>query len=95
LSPYQPIKRDFSFVVDNTVTSHQMISAVQKTHISLLLQNVNIFDVYELDENKKAIGIEVTIQSPKETLDENQIKEISEAIIANVRKNCGASLRGE
>ncbi|MDR2074982.1 MAG: phenylalanine--tRNA ligase subunit beta [Holosporales bacterium] len=94
MSPYQSIKRDFSFIVGNAVTADKLICAVQKTQIPHL-QYVNIFDIYEVNENKKAIGIEVILQSQKETLNDEQIAKISNTIIANVKKSCGATLRGE
>jgi phenylalanyl-tRNA synthetase beta chain len=94
ISPYQQIKRDFSFVVDNATAADKLIRAIQKTQIPHL-QCVNIFDMYEVDENKKAIGVEIVLQSQKETLNDEQITKISDVIITSVKKNCGAVLRGE
>lgn len=92
LSPFQPIVRDFSFVVKNEITSDMIISCIKRAHIAPL-HNINIFDVYALDENKKAIGIEITLYPQKETLNDKQIMEISDEIAAFIKKNCDGELR--
>ncbi len=92
LSPYQPVIRDFSFVVEKHIEVDSLISNIKKTNIPSLY-NINIFDIYELEEDKKAVGIEITFYPQKETLNESQISDISAQIIETIHKNCGGELR--
>lgn len=89
---YQPVIRDFSFIVNNNVTSADIVNSIKKTHIDLI-ENINIFDVYNIDDDKKAVGVEVIMQPKKSTLTEQQINDASEKIISYVSKNCSATLR--
>ncbi len=95
LSPYQPTSRDFSFVVERSVTCSSIIAAITKLKIPEI-SNVSVFDIYESDilgSGKKAVGIEVAIQPQKDTLTDERLCEISDQIINNVSKNCKAILR--
>lgn len=92
LSPFQPIIRDFSFVVERSVTSEMIFSSIKKASISSS-HDINIFDVYNLDKNKKAIGVEITLYPQKETLSDKQITDISNEIILSIQKNCKGELR--
>ena len=95
LSPYQPITRDFSFVVDKNIRVADIIDCIKKAKIDFV-QNINVFDVYESDdlgENKKAVAIEVLLQSTKNTLNEEEIKNSSEKIINEVLKKHSGVLR--
>ena len=95
LSQYQPIKRDFSFVVQNEILASDIINAITKLHIDEV-QNITIFDIYkspELGDTKKAVAIEILLQSKKQTLDEETISNISNKIIVSVSKNCSGELR--
>ena len=60
-----------------------------------IIKSVNIFDCYEgreLGDNKKAIALEVVLQSDN-TLSEKDIDKVTEIIISNVSKFCGGKLR--
>ena len=56
-----------------------------------------MFDVYQgkgIDDGKKSVAIEVTIQPEGEALKDKDIDKIAEAIVANVAKATGGVLRG-
>ena len=64
-SQYQASKRDFSFEIDKEVFSLEVIKVIKNTDHKLI-RDVKVFDSYEgekINEKKKAIGFEVTIQS--------------------------------
>ncbi|MBM3467834.1 MAG: phenylalanine--tRNA ligase subunit beta [Alphaproteobacteria bacterium] len=95
LSPYQPVVRDFAFVVDQQVPADQVINAVAKADRSLITQ-VHIFDVYtgeKLEKGKKSLAIQVRLEPQAGTLTEAQITEVSDKIISNVAKTTGGALR--
>ncbi|MBR1480166.1 MAG: phenylalanine--tRNA ligase subunit beta [Alphaproteobacteria bacterium] len=95
ISPYQPVMRDFSFVMKKTVSATDVQNAIKKLRISEI-RNFSIFDVYEsasLGEENKALAFELTLQSDDGTLSEQQISNISQKVIIAVSKDCSATLR--
>ncbi len=95
ISQYQASKRDFSFELDKNIFSLEIIKLIKNTNHKLI-KDVKVFDNYEgekINEKKKAVGFEVTIQSKEKTLTDNEINEISEKIISNIKKKYDAKLR--
>lgn len=96
LSPFQPVKRDFAFVVSKDIEADQIIRAVKGADKNLI-SDVGIFDVYtgsNVSDNEKSIAISVTIQPRENTLTEKEIESISSKIIDLVTSKTGAVLRG-
>lgn len=96
LSAFQPVQRDFAFIIDETVTAEQLLRAIRGAGKPLLSDAV-IFDVYAgkgIAEGRKSLAVAVTLQPVKATLKEEEIEAISTAIIAAVEKHCGGTLRG-
>jgi phenylalanyl-tRNA synthetase beta chain len=96
LSPFQPVERDFAFVVDNTVKSADIVRAAQNVD-KKLVSNVSVFDVYEgkgIDPGKKSIAIAVTIQPREKTMTDAEIETLADKIVAEVTKRTGGVLRG-
>jgi len=95
LSPFQPVKRDFSFIVDEDVTAAVILRAVSGAD-KKLISNAQVFDVFAgegIAAGKKAVGIEVTIQPSARSLTDEELENISGKIIANVQKSAGGALR--
>jgi phenylalanyl-tRNA synthetase beta chain len=96
LSPFQPVERDFAFVVDNAVKSTDIVRAAQNAD-KKLVSNVVVFDVYEgkgIDPGKKSIAIAVTIQPREKTMTDAEIETLAGKIVAEVTKRTGGVLRG-
>ena len=96
LSPFQPVERDFAFVVDNAVKSTEIVRAAQNVD-KKLVSNVVVFDVYEgkgIDPGKKSIAIAVTIQPREKTMTDAEIESLAAKIVAEVTKRTGGVLRG-
>jgi phenylalanyl-tRNA synthetase beta chain len=94
-SPYQPVERDFAFVVDAAVSAEAMLRAVKNAERELIV-NIGLFDVYEgpnVGAGKKSIAVTVTLQSKEATLTDEQIDAVAKAIVAAVEKATGAQLR--
>jgi phenylalanyl-tRNA synthetase beta chain len=94
-SQYQASKRDFSFELDKDIFSLEIIKLIKNTNHKLI-KDVKVFDSYEgekINEKKKAVGFEVTIQSNEKTLTDDEINKISEDIISKVKKKYNAKLR--
>jgi phenylalanyl-tRNA synthetase beta chain len=96
LSPFQPIERDFAFVVERRVKAADIVRAAQSVDRKLIAA-VNVFDVYEgpgIDPGKKSIAIAVTLQPRDHTLTDQQIEAVAAKIVAEVGKKTGGTLRG-
>ena len=70
LSPFQPVERDFAFVVGRDVKAGDLVRAAQNVDRKLIT-GVTLFDVYEgtgIEPGKKSIAIAVTIQPREKTM---------------------------
>lgn len=95
LSDFQPVTRDFAFVVGRDVAAGEIIKAAQSAERQLIV-GVDVFDVYEgtgIDPDKKSVAIAVTIQPIDKTLTDVEIEAITARIVAEVAKKTGAVLR--
>jgi phenylalanyl-tRNA synthetase beta chain len=95
LSPFQPVERDFAFVVDSTVKAADIVRAAQNVD-KKIISNVIVFDVYEgkgIEPGKKSIAIAVTIQPREKTMTDAEIDALSGKIVAEVTKRTGGLLR--
>ncbi len=96
LSPFQPVSRDFAFIVERGVKAGDIVRAAQGADRKLIT-DVTVFDVYEgkgIDEGKKSIAIAVTIQPREKTLTDPEIEAVAARIVAEVTKKTGGTLRG-
>ncbi len=94
-SPYQPVERDFAFVVDATVPAEKLLRAAKGAD-KALIQSVALFDVFEggnLGAGRKSLAISVTLQALDRTLTEAEIAAASQRIVAAVAEATGATLR--
>ena len=96
LSAFQPVSRDFAFIVDRTVKAGDMVRAAQSVDKKLITE-VTVFDVYEgkgIDPDKKSIAIAVTMQPREKTMTDQEIDAVAAKIVAEVVKKTGGVLRG-
>jgi phenylalanyl-tRNA synthetase beta chain len=96
LSPFQPVSRDFAFIVDRGVKAGDIVRAAQGVDRKLIT-DVTVFDVYEgkgIDEGKKSIAIAVMIQPREKTLTDQEIEAVAAKIVTEVTKKTGGTLRG-
>jgi phenylalanyl-tRNA synthetase beta chain len=95
LSPFQPVERDFAFVVDRAVRAADILRAAQSADRKLI-SSVSVFDVYEgagIEPGKKSIAIAVTLQPREKTLTDAEIEAVAARIVAEVGKRTGGVLR--
>src|SRR5262249_28591586 len=97
LSPFQPVVRDFAFVVERAVKAADILRAAQGVD-RRLIAGVSVFDVYEgqgIEPGKKSIAIAVTIQPREKTMTEAEIDALAGKIVAEVSKRTGGVLRSQ
>jgi phenylalanyl-tRNA synthetase beta chain len=96
LSPFQPVERDFAFLVDDSVEADKIVRAARNAD-KALIAGARVFDLYAgkgVAEGKKSIAIAVTLQPVERTLTDAEIEAVSAKIVAQVVKATGAVLRG-
>jgi phenylalanyl-tRNA synthetase beta chain len=95
LSPFQPVERDFAFVVERSVKAADVVRAAQSVDRKLIA-GVTVFDVYEgsgIEPDKKSIAIAVTIQPRERTMTDAEIEALAAKLVAEVGKRTGGVLR--
>jgi phenylalanyl-tRNA synthetase beta chain len=95
LSPFQPVERDFAFVVERGVKAADLVRAAQGADRKLI-SAVTVFDLYEgtrIEPGKKSIAIAVTIQPRDKTMTDAEIEALAGKIVAEVGKRTGGVLR--
>jgi phenylalanyl-tRNA synthetase beta chain len=96
LSVYQPIERDFAFVVDHDLPAETLLRAARGADRKLVTE-IRLFDVYQgagLPDGKKSLAITVVLQPQEHTLTDAEIEAFSQRLIAQVEKATGGQLRG-
>jgi phenylalanyl-tRNA synthetase beta chain len=93
LSAFQPVSRDFAFIVDRSVKAADIVRAAQAADRKLIA-GVNVFDLYEgkgIEDGKKSLAIAVTIQPREKTLTDQEIEAVAAKIVAEVTKKTGGT----
>ncbi|MDU6325612.1 MAG: phenylalanine--tRNA ligase subunit beta, partial [Bradyrhizobium sp.] len=96
LSAFQPVSRDFAFIVDRKVKAGDIVRAAQGVD-KKLITDVTVFDVYEgkgIEDGKKSVAIAVTLQPRDKTMTDEEIDAVAAKITADVGKKTGGTLRG-
>ncbi len=91
----QAVTRDFAFIVDADVAADDLVRAVKGAD-KKLITDARIFDLFEgpsVGEGKKSLAVEITLQPMDATLTEEDLKSLSDKVVANATK-LGAELRG-
>lgn len=95
-SAFQPLARDFAFIVNNDVSADSIIKAASGSAKDLI-DRVDVFDVYAgkgIEPGKKSIAITVVLQPREKTLTDAEIEGIGKSIVKAVADKTGAALRG-
>src|SRR5271165_6517557 len=95
LPAFQPVRRDFAFLVDTAVPADSVIRAARGADRTLIT-SVSLFDVYagdNLPEGKTSVAVEVTFQPRDRTLTDPEIEAACQKVVAAVAKATGATLR--
>ncbi len=93
-SAFQPVRRDFAFILDEKIEADKLIRAIKAVDKNLITA-VEIFDVYQgkgVEPGKKSLAIGVTLQPVEKTLTDEEINALSQKVIEAAAKT-GATLR--
>ncbi len=95
LPPFQPLRRDFAFLVPAMVAADDVLRAARGAERSLIT-GASLFDVYQGDKvppGQKSVGIEIVLQPRERSLTDAEIEAVSAKIVQAVAKRTGGTLR--
>ena len=95
LSKFPEVRRDLSLVIEKSVTFNE-IEAIARKYERNILQQINIFDVYEgdkLEPNKKSYAVSFILQDDNKTLNDKAIDSVMNKLISAYEKELGAIIR--
>ena len=98
--PYAPpalqaVKRDFAFLVDQAVEADALVRAVRNADKKAIV-DARLFDVFVgpgVDEGKKSLAVEITLQPGDKSFSQEELDAISAAVVKAAEK-LGGTLRG-
>lgn len=93
---YPKVLRDIAVVVNMDVTNAQLTEAIYSTQLPMLLEDVNLFDVYSgtgIVDGKKSMAYSFALRSDAGTLTDDEIQSAMSAIIKQLGVKHGAELR--
>lgn len=90
LSDFQPITRDFAFIVDVDTPAEKLVSVAMSTDARIT--DVVVFDAFDMGNGKKSIAFTITIQ-PTDNMTDSDLMSIQNSVIGAVEKKCGAQIR--
>jgi len=91
---YPSVPRDFAFVMREDILVGDVLKTIQK--VDKKIEKVELFDIYQgagVLPGMKSVAISVILRDKNKTLEEKEIVDISNKIVAKVEKDYGAVLR--
>jgi phenylalanyl-tRNA synthetase beta chain len=95
VSKYPSIHRDLAVVVPEGVTFQQVYDIV-KNSAGALLVGIDVFDVYRgpgIVDKHKSLAIRLSLQHFERTLVEDEVTQVVQKVVENLRNNAQAELR--
>lgn len=90
ISDFQPITRDFAFIVDVDFPAEKLVSSAASTDSRIT--DAIVFDAFDMGDGKKSIAFTITI-TPTENMSDDDLLKLQNAVIVNVEKKCNAKIR--
>ncbi|RUM60022.1 MAG: phenylalanine--tRNA ligase subunit beta [Persephonella sp.] len=93
LPKYPSVKRDLAFEVDEDVSVKEIFEGLRKE--SNLIENIRLFDIFYLNNNKKSVAVSVEFRDKNKSLSDEDVNLEVENILQKLRdKIKGLKLRG-
>lgn len=93
---YPSVRRDLALVIDKNINFDD-IAAVAYKNAKKMLQDVNLFDVYENEErlgkNKKSYAVSFIFQDETKTLKDKEVEKVMDKLIQTYEKQLNAVIR--
>ena len=89
ISKFPQVKKDLAVLINKNITSKEVETLIKKK-AGKLLQDINVFDVYEgknIEKDKRSIAYSLTFGTQERTLNDEEINNILNEIIETLSKN--------
>ena len=90
ISDFQPITRDFAFIVDADASAEKLTSSAVSADPRI--KEAIVFDSFDMGDGKKSVAFTITI-IPTENMSDSDLLKIQDTVIENVEKKCNAKIR--
>ncbi len=95
ISKYPAIRRDLSFVLDEKVTSADIVNTVQEA-VPGIARDVRIFDIYQgpgIEAGRKSVSLSLILQETSRTLTDDDADAATAAALQKLQQDFAAQLR--
>jgi phenylalanyl-tRNA synthetase beta chain len=95
LSKYPSVRRDLALIVNEEITSGQVISCIKGCQ-EPTLQDVSVFDIYRgkgVDAGYKSVALSLMMQDYSQTLTDSEIDAIVSRVLETLKNKMNAKLR--
>lgn len=88
---FPSLKRDLAFVIDQKILYNDINREIK--NFSPLLKELELFDVYNLEENKKSLAFHLSYASEEKTLSTEEVDKIQAELIKHLENKFSAQIR--
>ena len=95
LAKFPSVRRDISIIINRSIEAAMLVSIAKKMGKDLV-ESVDIFDIYQgkqIAPQEKALALRISYRSNKKTLTDDEVNEIHEEVIEEIRRQTGGRLR--
>lgn len=96
LNKYPSVRRDLALVIENSVKFNDIVAIARKVG-KKLIKDINLFDVYENEEQlgkgKKSYAVSFIFENPEKTLKDKEVDHVVNQLISEYEAKLGARIR--
>ena len=92
ISKYPSISKDIAFIVNKEVANESLMKEIKKS-AGKYLTNIELFDLYEMDNNKRSLAYNLIFSDKDNTLTETIVMPLFEKIIKDITNKFNCELR--
>ena len=92
ISKYPSIVKDVAFVLNKKVTNEEIMTDMKKS-AGKYLTSIELFDIYEIDNDTHSLAYKMVFSSRDNTLTDDVVMPIFDKVIADIKSKYKATLR--
>ena len=92
ISKYPSISKDVAFVLNKKITNLEVITDMKKI-AGKYLTDIELFDIYDIDENTHSLAYKMVFSSNDSTLTDEVVMPIFDKVILGIKEKYQATLR--
>ncbi len=92
ISKYPSITKDVAFILNKKITNEMIINDMRKS-AGKYLTDIELFDIYDVDENTHSMAYKMIFSSYESTLTDEEVMPIFEKVIKDIQAKHDAILR--